>query len=590
MVLVRSSTGLLYRSDGTLTGWSGDAEWTSAADPQFVSWPVAVMFGPNADTEVDGVREGQLFIEGADWWLLYDAGDHVTPWIQFLAHSTDRGVSWTRLGSLSMGVDKIISGSWAAIANGWLEKRGTTYYFHRVIAATNYESPNVGLPGAPYYWDVWQNDTLGIAGWEPCPNVPDGNQRMDLGGAATVDFLPGSVVLDAGTYHGFCQMNTGSGYTIGLSTASAPDGPFDPPSSALATNATTGFVSRTPENAKVFYSSALGRWVCLVNLIATTNVFTDANAAGYSESLTDWSSAIWRMTQAVVPLDTDGDAVGLACHATGPDGALIEGPNGEVPVVFDTDPREYDPGWHLGRSIRSAVLEPSSQCFRLAQSANTNTYSIRRALDLTDAVIECAMCVTGAHVSGWGVALDYRSDATGANGYRAVITDSGAELYKVVGGSATLVAGPSGTITSYGWTQQRVKVSVVGNVHTITFQGEQQIQYTDSSSPIATGGYLGLSGHGVTVDVRALSVRTSDVLRVEGLDPSDVVMLRTYGELPVASETADGSGVAEFTVPHWPHYFIEVDGVDHTPTDDTLWGGDIVAVQDQSPPVHWLRA
>lgn len=578
--LSRSVNGLLYRSDGTLSGWTGDAQWSSvSSDPQFVCYPIGLaLFAPDfSGADMAGVREGQLYIESGVWWLLYDAGDGVNGWRQYLAQSVDRGLTWRRLGALSMGLNKVVSGTWPAVATGWLEKRGATYYCHRVLAAANYAVPNNGLPGGPYYWDCWTNAVLGAAGWTPSPNVPAGNQRYALSGAGSIEHLPGGMVLSGGTYNNFAELSASGGvYTLGLSTGSNPDGPFTAPASALASSATTGFGGRAPENGRAFWSATLNRWICLANLIALSGQFTDANAIGYSTSLTDWSSSVWRRIQAVTTMDTAGGAVGLISHVTGPDGALIVGPNGEVPVIYDADPLRFSPGWHLGRRLRSAVLEPSASALSIAQSGNTTLYAVRRSLSHTDLVIELAVCVTAVNGSGLSLRVEYRGDATGQNGYRALLTNAaGLSLEKVVAGTPSTKATSSGTLIYSLYQMHRIKITVVGNVHTLWLDGEQQISYTDSSSPITSGTTIGLSAQGATCTVRNMTARTTDTITVTGLQPYASVWLRGHGDLPVAAGTANAAGQATITVTHWPHYALDPDGSDYT-VANALWGGDTV--------------
>ncbi len=593
VVLTRTTSGLLYESDGSMTGWSGDTtQWTSdTSDPAFLTYPIARTFYTQSDAaEVQGVREPQIYIEGSTWWLLYDAGNGSTGWRQFLAHSTDRGVTWTRNGAFGMNLSKVVSGTWAATANGWFEKRGSTYILNRIPVGQVFNSGNSedGLPFQDYYWDTWTNTIVSASGWAPSANTPTGNQRMDLSGAGAIDHLPNTTIKDGSTYRNFAELRESGGayaghFTIGISTASNPDGPYTAPSASILNSGTPGFGGRDPENTRIFYSSTLSRWAALLNMIAVDQTTTDANAIAYSTSLTDWSGVKASITQSIAPLDTTNHAVGLASHFTGPDGALIEGPNGRVPVVYDTDPRLTDQpvAYHLGRSIKGAVLEPAVASLHIRQSANINLYAIRRAQALTDGVIELGVEIVGQNTpNGMGFRVEYRGDATGANCYIFAFGDGGAQLEKVVSGSTSIL---TTHYTGLVWRDHfihRVKIVVTGNVHKAYFDGELQWTYTDSSSPFASGTYIGLSDQGGDLDVRHLTVRTSDVLTVTGLEPGATVWLRGFGSLPVESSTANGSGVATFTEPHWPHYAIDTDGTtDHSVSDaptDTLWGGDVV--------------
>ncbi len=358
----------------------------------------------------------------------------------------------------------------------------------------------------------------------------------------------------------------------------------------LVDSSTTGLAARYPENPRVFYSSTLGRWVCLVNLIIPVGTSTDANGAGYSTSLTDWSSAIWRLLQhKTAPMDTANNRiVGVACHMTGPDGALIEGPNGEVPITYDADALMTSPGWHSDRAIRQAVLEPSTAALHIAQSANLTDYAIKRTLSHTDIVVESAISVTAINGSSFRVRIEYRRDSTGANGYRCVMGPSGLLLEKVVSGSASTLASSGGSVVYNLHMLNRIKIRVVGNVHTLWLDGEQQVSYTDNSSPITSGGFLGVSSKGITGDIRNITVRTSDALTVNGLQPGTSIWLRAYGDLPVQTAIANDSGVATVIADHWPHYGLDPDGTSYT-ASDALWGGDDVTFTGITKKVYRTR-
>lgn len=596
----RTTSGLLYRSDGTLSGWTGAVEWTSAADPRFICHPTGVsLLAPDARVgEQDGVREPQLYIESGVWWLLYDAGEGLFGWKQRLARSTDRGRTWERVGLPGgLGLAKKTTGNWAALATGWLEKRGSTYYLHRVTSGSTFGSPNVGLTANPYFWDCWTSTTVD-GSRTASANVPGDNYTP--GGAFSVEFLPGCVVKSGASYIAFVQGSSAGSYVLGVCAGVAnPDGPFTAPATSFASGGTVAaFGSRQPENPKVFYSATLNRWICLTNLIAASGVVTDANAAGYSTSLTDWSGAVWHRTQRMCPADGGQLAVGLACHVTGPDGALVEGPGGEVPVLFDGYPKRYSPGWHLGRECAGAVLEPSTTCLRIAQSANQTQYQIRRALSLTDFVAEFSVEFTAMHASGGAYYFAYRMNSAGTAGYRLNHGVNGLSLGKIVGGVESPVGTPTRTVIGQeARFAHRIRVQVVGNRHRLYLDGELQIDFTDSSSPIASGTHIELIAFGMTGDVRNLTVYASDTVTVTGLVPGASVEVRGYGDLPVAAGVAGADGSARVSLSHWPHYSLETGGSVPVTSLQPLWGGDVVAVSytggapvpPQSVPVRARR-
>ncbi len=551
----RSVSGLLYRSDGTLTGWTGDAEWTSGADPQFVCYPTGnTLLGPN-DAEIAGIREPQLYIESGVWYLLYDGGDGSTGWRQFLSRSNDRGLTWERLGPLT-DLTKVVGGLWAAIATGWIEKRGSDYWLHRVVAGATFASPNIGLPASPYGFETWTAASI-LGPWT-------GDSTVDsLGDWAEGDHQPGCTLKVSSTYHHFLASND---YEIGRLTASAPNGPWTRQDPLILETSTTGTGGRHSENPKAFHSTTLGRYVMLANLINLAVTATDANIIGYSASVSDWSSAIFRRTQRLCPMD-DTIAIGIAAHVTAPDGALVEGPGGEVPIVYDARPRAYTPGWHIGRSICTAVLEPSTAALAIAQSANTTNYRIKRTLSHTAAVIELAACYTVQNGGGIEFRVQYRSDSAAANCYAAVLDASGMHLEKVVSSTPSTLASNSGDLSIEAYVVHRLKIAVSGNTHRLYLDGELQVEYTDGSSPITSGTTLGISCQGAALQVHNLSVRTSDTITITGLRSSETVWLRGYGELPICA------GSTSITRDHWPHFCLTYQGTDYT-VSNALWGGD----------------
>jgi hypothetical protein len=149
-----------------------------------------------------------------------------------------------------------------------------------------------------------------------------------------------------------------------------------------------------------------------------------------------------------------------------------------------------------------------------------------------------------------------------------------------------VIASASGARLWEAYMGHRLQVVVHGNLHTLTFDGELHVSYTDSSSPIASGSCIGLAAGGADVEIRDVAARTGNTLTVRGLRPTQAYTLRGYGEMPVAEATADGAGVATWTLSHWPHYAVEVDGVDLT-VNQALFGGDDLTLTRRC---WWMRA
>lgn len=565
--LTRPVTGLLYASEPTWAGWTGAAEWAVTSAPYFVCHPTGrTIIGPTgsgAGSEQDGVREGRLYSESGVWWMLYDSGDGIAGWIQHLASSTDRGLTWTRHGAQAAGYTRISSGvPWLSCFTGWVSKWGSTYYLFRGLASSLFGAPNTGLPAPGYHWDSWTGTSIDAV-TTPSPNVPVAGYYTD--GAET-----GSQVKIGSTY--WTCLDTGSAcYVV---SSPAPDGPFDFPAKvAVCDSTTTGFGARGPENLRIFYSATLGKYVALVNLIGGGS--TDASAAGISASLTDWSAASWAITQQTS--SPGGDyvhAVGVASPVNGPDETLVEGAGGEVPVVFDGDAREIDPGWHLGRSIKGAVLEPVTAVLRCSQ-VNSSTFRITKAVAHKNTVLEAAYKLTTGNASTV-VTFEYRSDSGGNNCYRFVVTTTGCRLDKVVAGTPTTLATGSGR-GFQGDLISRCRAVIVGLRHRLYFDGQALIDFTEPalSSPIASGTNVGVASKQADIDLLQVRVYVEDTIRCGGVTPGGTTVLRTYGGLPVATAVADATGWASFAPTHWPHDAVEIAGADYT-ASHVLYGGDVV--------------
>ena len=567
--LARTTTGLLYQSDGSMTGWSGDtSQWSTASDPCFVcSPPMALsLLGPGTATrgnggDLDGVREIQLYVESGIWWILYGAGDGVNGWTNRFAKSDDRGLTWTRLGPTGEGLTRQDSTAIGAYDNGWLEKRGSSYYRHRVCGSA-YGSPNTGLPQDPYSWDTWSASSL-TGSWSGV------RTNTGIGGWTSGSFQPGCTYYDGSTYQHYAA---GGSYSCGRLTSSSPGGPWTRIDPVIVSSSTTGLGGRTCENPKVFYHPGLSRYVMLLNLINTSGNHTDANAIGIDSSL-DFGSAIFKRTQRK---DYDSpNAVGIACHLTGPDGALVyDSTTGIVPVTFDGNPRQYSPGWHLGRSALTAQLEPSANCLRIDQAANNTVYRITRSQSHTDVVIEHAIEIKAENATfGIGFRIQYRSDSGGSNCYQCCLSGSGLFLEKVVSGTATSKTTASDPIGHEFYFLHRLKISVVGNRHRAWLDGVLQYDYTDASSPITSGTNLGITCQGGKADVRNLVAYTSDTVTIAGLNTTQSAYLRGYGALPAGSVLADSSGSGTFSHTHYPLWSVELSGTDYTPSGG-IWGGD----------------
>lgn len=576
MVISKSFNGLLFRdSFADLSGWtqSGGTGWSTATDPAVVVFDPSKIDALNPTVEFGDfgcVRQPEMYVEDGVWYLMYDSYDLVTGGRQYIAVSRDRGLTWRRTGPTSEKATKVAGGSWMGVASGWIEKRGATYYKHRVICAGTFGWPNVMLGGGPYYWDVWKADDI-LGEWEPVRQI-----NPEAGSAFSAEELPGTVVFDGTKYHAFIQGNNGAtSYKIGRTESTEPDGSFAIVGSTLMGSDKPGFFSRPPENPRVFYSSTLGRWAMMVNLIATDSTHTDANAVVISSSLTDWSASVAMITQRLTPIDNDNThAIGVGCHWTGPDGALIEGIGGKVPFTFDNKPTRYfSYGSHQGRSASYAVMEPSPFCVKVNVVVD-NTNRLSRAIEHSDFSAEYALKF-GNGVGGTQVGFWFRQDGSG-NGYRLTATNGGTLLLqKTVAGTTTTVATGSGSQVTGSYWIARIKVSAIGTNIRAWLDGELQINATDAA--FSSGSYIQFSAKNAVADVRLFSMRSSDSVTISGMAPGSSAIVRGAGGIPFSSAVANDDGQATATLPHWPHDEIEINGVSY---NGEIWGGDTFSVDN----------
>lgn len=572
VTLSRTTSGLLYRSTGAEADWTMDAGWTVEHEPTFVAFgplPITHLGPDDYHGDSHGSREPQIFVEGNTWHFFYDSGDGVHGWLFRHARSDNRGLTWTRLGPMPPGYAKYGGGTWnCGVVWGWLCKWGDTYYQYRMPSDTPFAAPNIGLTNSPYYYEIATAPSLD-GPWTLVRSIP-----LVPGTWAELDHLPGSVVKSGTTYHSFEQGRVGMAATVGRSSGTDPSGPFTMDPTRICDNTTFGLSGRSPENPKVFHSATLDRWTMLVNLIHPSGLLTDCNGLGCSPSVSDWSEAIFRRIQPVSPLH-GSPSIGVVSHLTGPDGLVIEGPGGEVPIVYDTDPtRHAEAGNHLGRRIRAGCLEPATHALWCAGIGDTTYRQATRTLAHADFVLELAVEILGEFAyNQTEFYVLYRFDAGIASGYRAVLLNNGVSLQKMVSGSGSTLSGPVAGQTYQTNLFHVLKLAVAGNRHRAWLDGTLQYDATDTSSPIASGVRMGLLARGATLDVRLLSVRTSDTVTITGLTPGRSCLVRGYGGLPAGAALADGSGTAIHIHGHYPLWAVEVNGVDHAPAGG-IWGGD----------------
>jgi hypothetical protein len=573
VALKRTANGLILREDfSSLSSWSG-AGWSSVADPTLVAFDPAPILALSPSTagsaDYDGIREPQLYVEGGIWTLLYDGGDDTHGWTQFTATSTDRGLTWAKNGTQSIAYADGAGGTHAAVATGWLEKRGSTYYLYRVTANAIYANPiGQGLPAGPYFGDIWTASSL-TGPWSFLRAFPTAGS-----GWAAGQNLPGSVYFDGTTYHFF---NEGFNGTIGRYFGTSIGGVWTEDATQIAGFQADG---RYFENPKVFYHSGLARYIMLGNGGIDQ---TDQNALWSSPSLTNWSLATMHRIQHASPLDSP-NVVGVMAHVTGPDGALISEADGSLPVVYDGLPRgNAGYGWHVGRHIQYAVLEPAANCARYTH-LDTTPRRITRTLAHTDFVAEWTVELRSINASFGSIIFEFRRQDD-SNYYRLVLHPTeGLRLDVLISGAYTVLGMLSSpTEVAAANLVHRIRLVVTGTHIQAWLNGEAQIDLRDST--YASGNSIAFMGDDCDGDVRLFSLRNAQTVAINGVQSGQVVTLRGAGGIPIATTTATSSSVT-LTAPHFPLVSFDVNGTTYTPSGN-IWGGDTYAINASPLPMSF---
>ena len=441
-----TTAGLLYKSDGTLTGWTGnDGTWSAVAKPMLVNFDrspiVAQAPGAAGTSDAGGNREGFLFTDtDGSWYMCYGAGDGTAgaggPWRVQMSKSTDRGLTWTKLGviiGLDHGYD---SGSWPATDNLFMEKRAGVYYIHRLTAG----NVSSNIPSSSYTADVWTatsptgpytylNNIVTIG----TPGAFDGN-----------DAYSSCMVLDAGgTYHLFYSATNGgtgrlNSYQVGRATSTSPTGPFTKTGSPVLPTAIKG----QPENPEVYFHAGLNKWVMTTNQVNIATFKTYKNRVFYSDSLTDWSAATWE-DYTRVDIEDGTQAIGMVRFNRGPDNMPLLDSLGNMAVNYDTDPTDAN---HVGRKLYWTQLEPSLSA--IAHSNYTPTIAETFATDTVGGL---------AGQNGWVDA------SSGGAAPPAVVSSGGANVLDLGSAPGSGTAFGRSLQTGIGTIPGEARYSAVGN-------------------------------------------------------------------------------------------------------------------------------
>lgn len=536
--LARSATGLLLNERWEDIGsWTAEAGWSLARTPMFVALPRSgvVTLAPGAGSDAGGIREGHMYIEDGTWYLWYGAGDGTAgaggPWRPQLAISTDRGLTWSRQGAWNIGLNKTSTpadGAWAARDMLYLDKRSGKYLMQAMSAGavTN------NVPSQPYESDLFTADSL-TGPW----TFVRRSVVASASGFDSLDAYAGSPVYHAGTWYLFYSaVQTGSLYSVSYGTSTTPFGPWTKLGSSLAG------IPGSPENPKVFWSEALGRWVMLTNGVNTVAGLTDKNYVSISNSITDWSASTWVQTQR--PCLSDGNlVVGIASPFYSLGGRVINAHDGSIPITYDTDPTDTN---HIGRKLRYTVLRacpgtaafsPSASSvvftdnFNRADGAIGNNWTLVEGTAFTISTNKCnvgsavssdVMVQTGAGTSVQDGEVQADIECGEANSIGLVYRHTGAaafymfdlgrvgaghtyvtcQLYKK-DGTGYVAIGTALTSAAGSWpagSARTARVTFNGSTHTVFFDGVQLGSVTDTTYSAA--GSCGMRNGGGSTGTR----------------------------------------------------------------------------------------
>ncbi len=293
---------------------------------------------------------------------------------------------------------------------------------------------------------------------------------------------------------------------------------------------------------------------------------------------TNWKHIIWPCPADVAVVDQQSSQV-----YSGPNSRLHTGPNGETMLIATGQLPGYNDHGAIGHYENQypyySVIEPASAVLRYAGSSDVVLRRIWRPITHTDLTVELCCEMTGVNGSGGFIEVSYRGDSSGNNEYRAKLTANGHwSLVKVASGTSTTIAAGSGTQVfgnqgaSLGMLH-RLKIQVIGNIHTAYLDGEEQYIFNDSM--YSSGTACSVWAQGIDCDLINLSYRKSDTITVNGMTPNTSCWLRAACGVPIAPVVANPSGVGTLSYQHFPLYSLDIDGTDYTVgSDSRIWGGD----------------
>jgi hypothetical protein len=533
--VVKTSSGLILAENFSApTGWTNTGTFTvDSTRPVYVVFdrsPIVALTATPGGADAGGVREASLVIDNSGtMWLVSGAGDGTSgpgePWRAQIQSSNDYGLTWTKYGSY-VGLDQQNSSASTYPARDSLDLSydGTTFYWQQ-MAAGNVTNPG-GIPGSPYTSDLYTSTTpSGAWTWVRQSVTPSGS-----GDDANDDYAS-FPLLDNGTWYLFNSETTGLGVgaRITYGTATVRTGPWTRSGNRLLPDGMISYPNgNSIENPKVFYSTVLRQYCCLVNTYQSS---ADLNSIYYASSITGFALNGVRRTdvQRVAPADTNASVIGLASPFVDAYGVHTDS-DGRIGIVFDADPVPNTFPFHVGRSIHWAAFEPSVNALTYnnnapvftdnfyapnAASLSSNwTQQYGTAFSISDDAAQLGTAVGDAvatvnGVSEADVTISFTLNAAPSCAVDAVFRykDSNdfyfvdipgefnfAYFYKSVGGTYTNIDTWDLSQTTGNLTDTQCVVSMVGTTCTLWINGVSQGSFTDAS--ITGAGGVGLHNGG----------------------------------------------------------------------------------------------
>lgn len=333
------STGLIAIEDfSSLSGWTNvGTGWTSATDPGMISYPSPRVLLDRGVAGVDpdggGIREPHLVIVSSNNWQLFaDAGDGAEPavstsiWQIKRYSSTDRGLTWTRHGNISL--DKTGSSYSSHVSfdmAGWITKVGSTYYMQVLSTGSLFAENRV--PAPPYVNSVYTSSSLS-GPWTWIHDSP----LLGSVGQFDVNTVNVSIVFHDGTQYVayYSAKEAGSVWNIGRATSSSLASTWTKDGNG-AVLPTEVWVDSAFENPKIWYSNVLSSWLMIGNgnvseseelLIAPTEADFRTSSVVRLQIMQKSSPMYTRNTLSVIePFSLEN-------------GAVIQETDGSVPIVY----------------------------------------------------------------------------------------------------------------------------------------------------------------------------------------------------------------------------------------------------------------